>query len=508
MSDVRYLLRLAGVRRRDIALSVLAGSITLLAALTLTVLSGWLITRSWQMPPVLHLSVAITAVRALGISRAVFRYIDRLVSHKLGLSALTTLRARVYDAMASTSRPVGRGEGHVRLVTDTERVTDFIVRTVVPTGVAIVLSVVAIAFTAWLHPLAAVVMAVAMACTGLLIPWLAVRVNARRTHIDAADDFHVRLDAVLEHRVEYQAAGRADDQLTAAVDASRRASAETVKAQRPEALAEGIQAWATGFAALLVTIIAVAFYPGEPVWLGMLVMIPLAAFEAHGPLATAAIHGSEAAVAARRLKALVDKPAPAQPERDDTAAVDARGLHTVYGDTVWDFSLAPGERMLVRGPSGCGKTTMLETVAGLLPAAAGEVTRPAGARFFAEDGWVFSTTVRENLHVAAPEASDELMAEVLDAVGFEFGLDFVLADGAESLSSGQRRRLLLARALCSDAEVLLLDEPTEHLSPDAAEELLHMVLHEPLPGALPERTVIAVAHTDGPVGVEVFEPVV
>ncbi|WP_257180970.1 thiol reductant ABC exporter subunit CydC [Corynebacterium cystitidis] len=507
MSDARYLVQLAGVRRRDTVLSVLAGSITLLAALALTVLSGWLITRAWEMPPVLHLSVAITAVRALGISRAVFRYIDRLVSHKLGLRALTTLRARVYDAMAHSAHPVSRGEGHIRLVTDTERVTDFIVRTVIPVGVALVLSVAAVAFTAWLHPLAAVVMALAMAATGILIPWIAVRVNARRSHIDAADEFQVRLDAVLEHRVEYQAAGRADEQLEAAVEASRHSSAETVAAQRPEALSDGIQAWATGIAALLVTVIAVTGYSGNPVWLGMLVMIPLAAFEAHGPLATAAIHGADASVSARRLRGLVDTRSQDHPERTETSAVHARDLHTVYGDTVWNFCLPAGDRMLVRGPSGCGKTTMLETVAGLVPAASGQVTQPASARFFAEDGWLFSTSVRENIYVAAPEATDALMAEVLEAVGFEFDLDFVLADGAESLSSGQRRRLLLARALCSDADVLLLDEPTEHLSPDTADAVLDMLLHQPLPGARAWRTVIVVAHTDGPVGVEVFKPV-
>ncbi|MHA2789766.1 thiol reductant ABC exporter subunit CydC [Corynebacterium sp. S7] len=503
MNDLKFLLRFAGVRRRDLVWAVIAGSITLLSALSLTVLSGWLITRAWEMPPVLHLSVAITAVRALGISRAVFRYLDRLVSHKLGLTALTTLRARVYDALASSSSVLTRGEGHVRLVNDTERITDLVVRTVVPVGVAIVLSIAAIAFTAWLSPLAAVVMAVAFAATGLLIPAIAVRVSRGTRNVEASDEFNVRLDAVLEHRAEYYAAGKAEEQITSAVAASKRSTAESVAAQRPLAISEGIQAWATGLAALLVTLIGVTTYTGEPVWLGMLVMIPLAAFEAHGPLAEAAVHAEEAKISAARLRKLVEAPATPEPTPEATAAVDARDLHTVWGDTVWNFHLDAGGRMLVRGPSGCGKTTMLQTVAGLLPEASGQVTKPEGARFFAEDAWLFSTSVRENIRVAAPQVSEEVMNEVLEAVGFEFDLDFVLADGAESLSSGQRRRLLLARALCSDADVLLLDEPTAHLSPDAANSVLDMLLHQNLPGAKPQRTVLVVAHTDGPVGVEV-----
>lgn len=108
---------------------------------------------------------------------------------------------------------------------------------------------------------------------------------------------------------------------------------------------------------------------------------------------------------------------------------------------------------------------MLETIAGLVPAASGEATAPARTRFYAEDAWVFSTSVRENLRVGTPELDDTLATRVLSAVGFPFDLDFVLDNGADSLSAGQRRRLLLARALCSDADVLLLDEPTAHLTP-------------------------------------------
>ena len=131
MRNAISLLRVAGVKPGAVALAVAAAAVTLLSALSLTVLSGWLITRAWQMPPVLHLSVAITAVRGLGISRAVFRYIDRIVAHQLALGALSELRAKVYDALAS-SAATSRGQGHVYVVDDTERVTDFLVRSHIP----------------------------------------------------------------------------------------------------------------------------------------------------------------------------------------------------------------------------------------------------------------------------------------------------------------------------------------------------------------------------------------
>ncbi|AWB82013.1 hypothetical protein C3B44_06335 [Corynebacterium yudongzhengii] len=172
-------------------------------------------------------------------------------------------------------------------------------------------------------------------------------------------------------------------------------------------------------------------------------------------------------------------------------------LNTAWGDQVWNFALDPGERLLVSGPTGAGKTTLLQTIAGLNAPISGSVSAPQNTRFFAEDAWIFSTTVRENLRVGAPELDDALAKQVLKAVGFPFGLDVVVDNGAESLSAGQRRRLLLARALCGDAEVLLLDEPTAHLTPDDSETLLHMLLTQPLPGARAQRTVIVVAHETG-----------
>lgn len=127
-------------------------------------------------------------------------------------------------------------------------------------------------------------------------------------------------------------------------------------------------------------------------------------------------------------------------------ALEARGLRTAHGDAVWNFRLEPGERLLVQDPSGCGKTTMLETLAGLRAPASVQALAPSGTRLFAEDAWVFATTARDNLRVAAPSLDGATATAVLAAVGFNFPLDFPLANGADSLSSGQRRRLLLAPA--------------------------------------------------------------
>ncbi len=513
------MLRLAGVRRRDLVLPVLAGAVTLLSALALTVLSGWLITRAWEMPPVLDLSVAITAVRALGISRAVFRYLDRLVSHRLALDALAALRSRLFTALVRDGHTRTRGDGLVALASDAERVTDLIVRSLVPRGVAVVLSVAAVLVAGWLHPLAGLTLAVAYLVTGLLIPRLAVRAARTARRSEAEDEWAVELDRVLDHRVEFEAAGLGAARITQATSASTRASAARVAAERPLAPAAAAEAWTTGLTVVVLLAIGALTYAGDPTWLGMLVMLPLAAFEAHGPLAAAAIHADEAGAAERRLASLLSPDtvvdagadaasASAEPEDLHLRATD---LRCAWGDRTWNLDLAPGARQVIRGPSGCGKTTLLLTLAGLLEPAAGSVTlggapdpglRRRLVRVHTEDEWIFATTVRENLRVANPDVTEEVMWETLEAVGLRSwlesagGLDLELADGAGSLSSGQRRRLLLARALCSETPVLLLDEPTAHITAADAGPLLEMLTGGPLPGQRAERTVVVVTHED------------
>lgn len=513
------LLRFAGVRRRDLLWPVLAGTVTLLSALGLTVLSGWLITRAWEMPPVLDLAVAVTAVRALGISRAVFRYLDRLVSHRLALDALTTLRSRLFSVLVSDVSGRGhllpRGDGLVALVTDAERVTDLIVRVIVPRGVALTVSLAAVVGASFLHPLSGLVLALSFLVTGVFLPHLAGRSARAAQRARAVDEWALAVDEVLDNRVEFEAAGLGGQQVAVSGAVAKRSSAAQVAAELPLAPAAAAESWATGLSAVLFLVVGAMNYTGDPTWLGMMVLLPLAAFESHGPLAAAAIHAGEAAEAEQRLSALMAAP-DGHPTRDGDGvaglhlrAVDLRCRH---GARAWDIDLPPGGRAVIRGPSGIGKTTLLLTLAGLVPPESGELTlggrelvdiRPEElretVRVHTEDEWVFSTTIRENLRVANPTVSESTMRETLKAVGlgeWAGDLGFRLNDGAGSLSSGQRRRLLLARALCSEAPVLLLDEPTAHIAADDAATLLQMLTAGPLPGARSERSVVVVTHED------------
>lgn len=516
---------LTGLRRRELVAPVVAGSVTLISALALTIVSAWLITKAWQQPSVMDLTVAVTAVRALGISRAVFRYVDRVVSHDLALRCAARTRVSAYRVLADdpSSRVLrlGRGALLTRLGDDVDLVSDVVVRALVPAGVAVTTSTAAIGFTALLSPAAASVLAIGLIIAGTCAPWAA----ARATRIAAAEraaamEGHVAaVDRVLVDSPALRVRGEIGGALADADRAARRLAHAEESAAPADAAGNAISVLSSALTVIAVLVIAGMAAPDHsPQWMGVLALLPLAAFESVAALPGAAVAVTGAAGAARRLAELTDSTGsddsvePAATEASsrtttpnpipDVPRVHARNL--VYGHDRdvgrRDLDLPFGARETIVEPSGSGKTTLLMTLAGLLPARGGECSAD-GALFVAEDGHVFATTVRDNLAVGAPHATDDMMNATLRAVGLgdwvaglPNGLGTVLAAGADDMSGGQRRRLLLARALLTDAPILLLDEPFEHLDDAGAAELRAILDSPVLPGARPERTIIVVEH--------------
>ena len=211
-----------------------------------------------------------------------------------------------------------------------------------------------------------------------------------------------------------------------------------------------------------------------PMALAVIVLVPLAAFEATSVLPSAAVALTRARVSASRIVALLD--AAERPQWDDRQPPATLGRE----DTVSLATVESGSRVAVVGPSGVGKTTLLMQLGGLIPAPIGVIV---GARFFAEDAHLFETSILENLRVARGDIDPSEAVEMLTKVGLgewiaelPDGVETTLVGGARAVSGGQRRRLLLARALLSAAPALLLDEPTEHLDDASGSELVRRLL--------------------------------
>lgn len=530
-------LSLLDLSPRRVLYAVLAGVATLGSALALAALSAWLITRAWQMPPVLDLSVAVVAVRALGISRGLFRYLERLATHDAALRGTVAARENLYRRLAAgdPAAPAGlrRGDLLARTGADVDALGDVVIRALVPMAVALIMAVAAVGGLALISPAAALVLAVALAVSGAAAPMLSARAArlAEAAGSESVTRYAETAVLALDHAAELRVAGRLEGVVRRADRWDATAIRATDRAAVPSAFAAAATPLAIGASALGSLLIGIAAYgpdggtPGAmtPMALGILVLLPLSAFEATSALPAAAVALTRGRLASARIMDLLDRSgnprAGGGTEVREPVHLRASGLRSGWpgspaSDAPVNLDLAPGSRTAVVGPSGAGKTTLLMTLAGLLPPVAGTVTVNGGpiddsdpgtlrheVGFFAEDAHLFDTTLLENLRVARGDLDEQQALTALDAVGLgewvtslPEGVHTTLAGGGRSVSGGQRRRLLLARALVSPARVLLLDEPTEHLDAQAGASVLRGLLDRAGGLVDPDRTVVVVTH--------------
>lgn len=497
------------------------GVLSQLAAIGLLLVSAWLIVRAAEQPPVMYLMVAVVGVRFFGLARAALRYVERLLTHDAALASVTDARIAAYrelDRVAPAGVPAHRrGDLVSRVVSDVDAVQDRMLRLRSPWIVAIASSGVTVGLVAVIDPLSGLVLASSSAVSMLLVRVVVPMTTSRSG--DHSSAWRGELAADVAHGVvaapDLVAYGAAD----LLRGSAHRSVDRLADVQRRTALLAGL-----GEAVVLVsTGIAVALLAASsgglaPVLVGVVVLAPVALIEPLMALADAeglrpTIEGAE-----RRLAELADAPTgvadpPATAPRPVSFDLRVDDVAIGWDSTLVsgiDLELPEGRVLAVAGPSGSGKSTLALTLARLLEPRAGVVrlggtdVRDLAASdvrevvgYLGQDEIVFDTTIRENLRVADPAASDDDMLVALRAAGLAGfvasladGLDTPVGERGSRLSGGERQRLCLARLVLGGHRILVLDEPTEHLDERAADALLDDVL-----ALAPTRSVVIVSHS-------------
>ncbi|RKT84265.1 ATP-binding cassette, subfamily C, CydCD [Saccharopolyspora antimicrobica] len=483
------------------------GALSLLSGLALAATSAWLIARASQQPPILTLSVAVVGVRTFALSRAVLRYVERLVTHDAAFRMSGRMRRRLWDALVRLGpvRTAGlrRGEGIARLVDDVDAVRDLVPRVIFPPLVAVIVMIVAVVVQALVLPEAGALLAVVLLVACFASPFAAVVAERRATTAVAEGRRRVaaRVLGLLDGAAELLAFGAHTGQR------AELAAEDTRLAARARRAAFG----AGAATAVIIVLIGIAVLGGA--WLGaaavsegrlapelapLLGLVPLAVAEAVALLPPAAQQWRSLRAAQNRLEPLlaVSDDVPERKAHTDgeieLAGVDVRwpgaaepALRGV------DVRVPVGTHVAIVGPSGGGKSTLLALLLGFLREESGEARVPRRIGWCPQEPQLVSTTVRENLRMAAPRASDDELIAALRLAGLPDWNDRLdTAVSSTAMSGGEAQRLALARALLvPDAELVLLDEPTAHLDVPTAEALLDRLTHE-----LRGRTLVHVTH--------------
>ena len=526
---VRRLLALSGIRASRVAVSVALGAVTVLFGVGLMATAGYLISRAAERPAILSLTTAIVAVRFFGLARPLARYADRLWSHDLALRALGHVRTRFYHGIQPLA-PAGleafrRGDLMSRMIDDVDELQGLYLRGLGPPLVALAAGAVCVGTAAAFAPAAGEVLAVGLVLGGVGVPSVAGRL-ARAAGVRQArarGELTSEIVDLLRAAPELVVFGAEDRML----ERVRSADRELDRLARRDAfvggLGDGLSILVAGLTVVGVLAVAVQAHAGgtlDRVLVAMLALLALASFEAVGGLPAAARELSGTLASGRRVLELVDRePAvrdPATPLDPPTgSAVALEGVTARYATdsaavlSEFDLLLEPGARLALVGPSGAGKTTVTNLLLRFLDPAEGRVAlegcdlrgyRQEDVRatfaLAGQEAHVFDSSIRANLLLARPDAGEEdlrlaLRRARLDdwVASLPEGLDTLVGEDGSRLSGGQRQRLTIARALLSDAPVLVLDEPTAHLDPDTAQAVIDEAFD-----AAGDRSVLLITH--------------
>lgn len=514
-----------------LTLGVVLAIVTLLASIGLLTLSGWFLSASAVVGVAgvysFNYMLPAAGVRGSAIIRTAGRYFERLVSHDATFRVLQHLRVFTFSKLLPLS-PAGlarfrQGELLNRMVADVDTLDHLYLRVISPLVGALVVILVVTFGLSFLDSTLALTLGGIMLLTLFLLPPLFYRAGKptgeQLTHLRGR--YRQQLTSWLQGQAEltiFNASTRYREQMEQTEvnwhDAQRRQSELT-------ALSQALMLLIGGLAVIAMLWLAAGGVGGNSqpgALIALFVFCALAAFEALAPVTAAFQHLGQVIASALRLTQIIEQ----QPEvtfpqtkaaMPTQVALRFEKVTFSYPEqaqaALSDISLQvnAGEHIAILGRTGCGKSTLLQLITRAWDPQQGAVLlneqplsnldEPTLRRTMSvvpQRVHLFSATLRDNLLLARPDASDAELSAVLEQTGLgklldDSGLNSWLGEGGRQLSGGELRRLAIARALLHDAPLMLLDEPTEGLDATTESQILDLLAE-----LMQDKTVLMVTH--------------
>ncbi|MCM3490102.1 thiol reductant ABC exporter subunit CydC [Alkalihalophilus marmarensis] len=483
-------------QKRDIVYSVLLGFLAGLAAIGLFSASGYLISKAALVPPLYALSIMIALLKLFSISRAAARYGERLFSHRATFTMLGDLRVSFYEKLEPHAPNLftkyRSGDLLARVVGDVESLQNFFLRVFYPPLVLGLVFLATIMFSMFYSFYIALLLLFGLLLTGIILPALfavslkkkknAVRVERAKLSTDATEFMHGYRDLKI-----YQKLNEKQGLL-------EKSAASYVREQQIEGNVAMVNQTIHQAASLMISwgvlLLGAYLVSGgqlDGVFLAMLVMISLTAFENAAPMAVFPNHYEESRKASSRLNEVVKDEAQEKSIKplslSGPPSIEVKSLQFSFeGDfrpVLGNISAVfpRGSKTAIVGASGSGKSTLMQLLLKVQKADSGEVAFNetsindvsdesiwTHANVVLQENHFFYGTIKDNLLIAKGDASDEELIEILHKVELSgFQLKDQVYEKGENLSGGEKQRLAIARAMLKGKSLWLLDEPTSSL---------------------------------------------
>lgn len=516
----KWVMPLLRQRKMSLFWSIFLNFMMIFSAGALMFVSGFLISRSAQRPSnILIIYVPIVLTRLFGISRPVFRYTQRLVSHNWVLNVVSKTRRALYESVASHADyirgSIQKGKVLGLLADDLDRLQNLYLRTLFPLGTGIILYlfiVIALGtMSLWLMLFWLLMLAIIL----LAVPIFSLLMNRQR--IQKQKQLQSQLytdatDAVLGLQ-DWLLAGRQDDLV-----ASQQTTMRSLAKIKGKSMHFG---WWRDFAIQMLVLILVVvtlywsnhYFAGQSQLINYIAAFTLAIFTLADSFLGVNQGMSEATFYEDSIRRLNDLPEPRQQQKiaqplQQHAAIQFDQVSFSYGDRQilkqLDLNIAAGEKIAMLGRSGAGKTTLLKLLSGDLQPDTGHIylnkkkyhdLHPQIA-ILDQQTYLFDTTIRNNIRMGNLSATQEQIEQAVEQAGLSDllkslaqGYDTPMHEAGTRFSGGERQRFALARILLQDAPIVILDEPTVALDPKTEQEVLDRIFK-----ALSGRTIIWVTH--------------
>ena len=531
-------LRLLSITRRvlpPLAASIAARIVFLMIGIGLFALGGWAVAAlasggsAWGIPLVIGVAVGLSIFKGLA------RYLEQFAGHFVAFHSLAMLRNYFYDqlepqAPAGTDR-LDSGDIMNRVTKDIDRVEVFFAHTLAPVTTAIIVPILTLVWmgtsVSWA---VAAVLGPFLVVVGAIIPFLGSGATARaaRELRDARGALAAHVTDSVQGVREVLAFGAQERREAEMDDIEARIDSGLGVQGRWIALRRGLNQAAVAAGIVTVAMVAGSEYLGGALTLpqvGLAIGIAMGSF---GPVLAVeefAADLDQAFASAARVFAITDRaPAVADPANpvpltpgnivisDVTFAYPTDEDAPAPAPTVLDgvnIRIPAGKRTAIVGASGSGKSTLASLLTRTWDPASGTVTiggtnvadasltdLRSTVAYAPQRPYLFNDTLRANLLLAAPDATDEDLESALEAVDLtdwlateKDGLDTVVGNMGERLSGGQRQRLALARALLRDAPIYVLDEATSQVDPATEARV-----REGIARVTADSTIVEIAH--------------
>ena len=543
MKDCWFFLKLFKPHSVWLVSGTLLSLLTTLASITLLTLSGWFISSSAIAGLLVLDGNALTfnfmlpaaQIRALAITRTLGRYGERLVTHEATFRVLASIRGWFFQQLIplvpGRLSLMRSGDLLSRMTADIDALDALYLRLLAPMTVALLGIIGVTVFLACYTPIISLTTGLILIVASIWVPWLFNRLGQEGAEqiIVLAANFRIRnIDMLqgLSELITNQAYGRFSNTLSQFSDLM----INTQRLNNRLSAISSIITFLLSQVSVLITLILSTLLYAEQMLSGaevaLVIFCVMAAFELVTPLPLAMQMLGKTQKAAQRIRQVADMPpttlnpleSAALPKQYDIGLDNVSFRYSEQHDWILkniNLSIPQGSKIAIIGISGSGKTTLLHLLMRYYDPEIGQVllNRQSLKHWHTDQlmtcfgvlsqrSQLFAASIRENLLIAKPEASDKELTTAIKAAGLEKflsylpeGLETWVGESGVKVSGGEARRIALARLYLKNAPILILDEPTEGLDSDTERDVFNA-----LSVFANNKTVIMVTHREAGLG--------